>query len=370
MLDHAARVLAELDAGRSLALAVVIGVDGSAPHPVGTSMLVLPPVEYAARAAAASEPLDPWLAVGPREVVGNVSGGCVEADVVTRAMDALGLGAGSTADLPATCSYGWDADRAVSLGLTCGGVVGVAVVRLDPDLPADMRAAFAAAASGGAASLALVMHDGAAHLSTPARLGLGEPAPGARLVDLPDGGSALVVGRGAPPALLVYGATDVAGELAALGRRLGYRVSVCDPRAAFLRPERLPDADELVLARPVEHLRATPTDARTAVCVLSHDEGAEVPLLVEALGRDLGYVGALGSRRTHARRVALLRDAGVPTERLARLRGPIGLDLGGRTAAETALSILAEVVACAHGRGGGPLSLGAGAIHGELVRTH
>jgi xanthine dehydrogenase accessory factor len=170
-----------------------------------------------------------------------------------------------------------------------------------------------------------------------------------------------------PPRLLVFGAIDFAAALVRAGRFLGYRVTVCDARAVFATAARFPEAEDVVVDWPHRYLDAEAAagrlDARTAVCVLTHDAKFDVPLLDRALRLPLAYVGAMGSRRTHDHRSERLRAAGLPASALARLHSPIGLDLGGRTPEETALSIAAEIVASRHGATGRPLSETASAIH-------
>lgn len=169
-----------------------------------------------------------------------------------------------------------------------------------------------------------------------------------------------------PPRLVVVGAVDVAAALAAMGRLLGYRVSVVDGRPAFATTERFPAADEVVAAWPDRYLRALdpPLTERDAVCVLTHDRKFDLPALVAALESAAGYVGAMGSRRTHAERVERLVTAGVdPSVVERRLMSPIGLDLGARTPAETALAICAEIVARRTGSPAASLRNGEGPIH-------
>ncbi|WP_413754677.1 XdhC family protein [Streptomyces sp. R-74717] len=167
------------------------------------------------------------------------------------------------------------------------------------------------------------------------------------------------------PRLLVFGANDHAAAVAEIAAFLGYRVTVCDARPTFTTPERFPSAHEVVVDWPHRYLAAAETDRRTVVCVMTHDPKFDVPLLVEALRRPFAYVGALGSRRTQAARVRDLREAGVPPAALARLRSPMGLDLGASTPQETAVSIAAELIAVRHGRSGRALSVIDGPIHSE-----
>lgn len=174
------------------------------------------------------------------------------------------------------------------------------------------------------------------------------------------------------PRMIVFGAIDFAAALAEAGRFAGYRVTVCDAREVFLTRERFPAAHELVLRWPAvylqEELEAGRLDARTALCVLTHDAKFDVPLLDAALRAPVDYyVGAMGSRRTHDDRLGRLRDQGLTETHLRRLRSPIGLDLGGSTPPEVAISIVAEIIAHAHGRSGSPLTDTRGSIHAPRV---
>ncbi|MGP3632600.1 XdhC family protein, partial [Streptomyces sp. 24-1644] len=168
-----------------------------------------------------------------------------------------------------------------------------------------------------------------------------------------------------PPRMIVFGAIDFASALVRAGTFLGYRVTVCDARPVFATRARFPEADEIVVEWPHRYLAATEVDARTVLCVLTHDAKFDVPLLEAALKLPVAYVGAMGSRRTHLDRNERLRDAGVTEAELARLHSPIGLDLGARTPEETALSIAAEIVAERRGGSGRPLTGAHTPIHHE-----
>jgi xanthine dehydrogenase accessory factor len=173
-----------------------------------------------------------------------------------------------------------------------------------------------------------------------------------------------------PPRMLIFGAIDFAAALARLGTFLGYHVTVCDARPVFATGTRFPEADEVVVAWPHDFLvGAAGIDARTVICVLTHDPKFDVPLLEEALRTEAAYIGVMGSRRTHDDRNARLRERGMSEEQLARLRSPIGLDLGGRTPEETAVSIGAEIIASRWGGTGRPLSELSTPIHGMTDRA-
>jgi xanthine dehydrogenase accessory factor len=165
------------------------------------------------------------------------------------------------------------------------------------------------------------------------------------------------------PRMLVFGAIDYAAAVARIGVFLGYRVTVCDAREVFATPDRFPDADEVVIEWPHRYLAQTEIDARTVICVLTHDPKFDVPVLEIALRSDAAYIGAMGSRRTHEDRLARLRDVGLSGEELARLHSPIGLDVGARTPEETAVSVAAEIIQERWGGSGRPLAQTSGPIH-------
>jgi xanthine dehydrogenase accessory factor len=172
---------------------------------------------------------------------------------------------------------------------------------------------------------------------------------------------------GPPPRLLVYGAVDTAEALCRAAKLLGWRAIVADARARFATRERVPSADELIVAWPEEAIEQVRPDFATAVLVLTHDDKFDIPMLKAALASEAFYVGALGSRRNQERRRSLLLEAGVAAHDIERINGPAGLDIGAETPAETALSMLAEVLAVRVGRTGGPLRLSTKRIHAEPV---
>ena len=170
-----------------------------------------------------------------------------------------------------------------------------------------------------------------------------------------------------PPRLLVYGAVDTAEALARLARQLGWKVIVADARAKFATAERIPSASEIVVAWPEETIEQVAPDHATAVVVLTHDDKFDVPALKAALETDAFYVGALGSRRNQERRRGRLLESGVDESELERISGPCGLDLGAESQPETAISILAEIVAVRNGREGGKLQRSKERIHVEVA---
>ncbi len=167
--------------------------------------------------------------------------------------------------------------------------------------------------------------------------------------------------------MLVFGAIDFAASVARVGKFLGYHVTVCDARKVFATSSRFPDADEVVVDWPHRFLAGTDVDARTVICVLTHDPKFDVPLLEVALRTPAAYIGAMGSRRTHQDRLARLREIGLTGGELSRLRSPIGLDLGARTPEETAVSIAAELIQLRWGGTGQALTDTEGRIHHPLA---
>jgi xanthine dehydrogenase accessory factor len=296
-----------------------------------------------------SAPRDPGavLAVSEKgEVAGSVTGGCVEPAVYEEAQAVLAGGS------PRLLEYGIADDEAFEVGLPCGGTVHIFVDTLDPVLVAPIAAAVrderpvALAVNVEGPSIGekhLVYADSSdnGEVVSKARTLLGRGQTGFVTVD----DTEVFVSSFAPrPRMYVFGAIDFASSLASLGRFIGYHVTVCDARAKFVTPERFPDVDELVVDWPDRFLASAPVDERTAICVLTHDEKFDVPILKHALATNAGYVGAMGSRRTTERRAERLREEGVTEEDLARVHAPIGLPIGSRSPEEVAVAIAAEII--------------------------
>ncbi|MCW7945896.1 XshC-Cox1-family protein [Streptomyces hygroscopicus] len=368
MLDIATDLHRWAEEGRDFAVATVVAVGGSAPRPPGAAMAV----DTDGRA------------------IGSVSGGCVEGAVYELCRQALQDG-GTVRE-----RFGYSDEDAFAVGLTCGGVIDVLVTPVHADRPDRqvLVAALAAAADGSTAALArvadgppellgralLVRPDGPPEGSLGGRPELDRTAAAETRALLEAGrtGSITVGADGSlcgqpvtllvessvpPPRMIVFGAVDFAAALVRVGKFLGYHVTVCDARPAFATVTRFPEADEVVVGWPHRYLESTEVDGRTVLCVLTHDAKFDVPLLARALRLPVAYVGAMGSRRTHEGRVRKLRQAGVTEPELGRLHSPIGLDLGGRTPEETALSIGAEIVATVHGGSGARLTGASSTIH-------
>jgi xanthine dehydrogenase accessory factor len=290
-----------------------------------------------------SAPRDPgaMLAVSERgEVAGSVTGGCVEPAVYEEAREVLAGGA------PRLRTYGIADDEAFEVGLPCGGTVHIFVDSLDTTLLAPIADALREERPIAVEVAISGPRVGAKRLVTSGDgvsgelLARGETA----IVETDDG--ELFVNSFAPrPDMYVFGAVDHAAAVAQVGRFLGYRVTVCDARARFATRERFPDVDELVVEWPDRFLSQAPVDERTVICVLTHDHKFDVPLLKVALEGPAGYIGAMGSRRTKEARAEQLKAEGVTDEQLARVKAPIGLDIGSRTPEEVAIAVAAEVVA-------------------------
>ena len=317
--------------GERFALATVVATRRSAPRPIGSKLAV-------------SE---------SGELAGSVSGGCVENEVYGAAREVL---AGAP---PQLLSYGISDDQALSVGLPCGGEIDVYVQVPEPEV---VERVLGALATEERAVVLTELETGEQRLVRDPELERGR----SRLLEL-DGRRVFADVFGPPPRLLIFGAVDTAEALCRAAKAVGWRTIVADARAKFATRERLPSADELVVAWPDEVLARVEPDHATAVVVLTHDDRFDLPALQGALAGEAFYVGALGSRRNQARRRERLLEEGVPEESVDRISGPAGLDIGADTPAETALSILAEILAVRAGRGGGALKDAPGRIHTELV---
>ncbi|MFD0027020.1 XdhC family protein [Streptomyces sp. NPDC055059] len=382
MLDIAEELHRWVEQGRDFAVATVVAVGGSAPRQPGAALAV----------------------DSDGTAIGSVSGGCVEGAVYELCQQALEDGE------TVLERFGYSDDDAFAVGLTCGGIIDILVTPVRADTPGRevLAAALSAAARGRAAAVARITR-GPAELMGRALLVRDDSDPGSGFagayegslgghpeldrtaagearalldagrtgtVEIGESGSRcgqpltlLVESSVPPPRMIVFGAIDFAAALVRIGKFLGYHVTVCDARPVFATPARFPDADDIVVEWPHKYLERTRTDGRTVLCVLTHDAKFDVPLLQLALRLPVAYVGAMGSRRTHLDRNERLRDVGVTQLELARLRSPIGLDLGARTPEETALSIASEIVANRRGGSGVALTGAHTPIHPDGVRA-
>jgi xanthine dehydrogenase accessory factor len=289
-----------------------------------------------------SAPRDPGASLALNElgeIAGSVTGGCVEPAVIREAQEILDGGPARLKE------YGIADDDAFEVGLSCGGTVAILIAPLDLSLVPALSAAVEA---DRAVALTMAAHGeaiGAQQLHerpTGAVARLLEAGASA-LADV-DGDTVFVHAVTPRPAMYVFGAIDHAAALARVGKLLGYRVTVCDARAAFVTRERFPEADELVVEWPDRFLARAPVDATTVICVLTHDEKFDVPALLAALETPAVYIGAMGSKVTTADREERLRERGVDDAGLGRIHAPIGLAIGARTPEEVAVAIGAEIV--------------------------
>ena len=331
--------------GERFAVATVVGARRSAPRPIGSKLLV-------------SE---------SGELAGSVSGGCVESDVFGEAREVL-------ASLePRLLSYGISDELAATVGLSCGGEIDVfveespLVERILDVAERGVRAVHVTVIEGPRIGAEALVVDGGEVLGDAALAPLADGLQGgkSRMLDLEDGGRAFAEVYGPPPRVLAFGAIDTAESLCAAAKLLGWRTVVVDARARFATPERLPSADEIVVGWPDDVLPGLAPGPDDAIVVLTHEERFDVPALVGALASDAFYVGALGSRIAQASRRERLLESGVPAEALERIHGPSGLDLGAESPAETAVSILTEIMAARAGRPGGPLREKAGGVRSQ-----
>ena len=311
--------------GRRVAVATVVATRRSAPRPVGSKLVV-------------SE---------TGQLAGSVSGGCVENDVVLAAQDVLAGGP------PRLLTYGITDEMAFGVGLPCGGEIDVFVEELTDAERPDV-------------TLTVIAGEGVGErLDDPELLEAARRRGRSHVLELGDR-TVLADVSAPPPRLFVYGAVDTAEALCRAAKLLGWRTVVADARASFATPERIPSADELLLLWPDEALDRVQPDLGTAVVVLTHDDKFDLPLIRGALASDAFYVGWIGSRRNQERRRGLLREEGVTDDELDRIAGPSGLDIGADTPAETALSMLAEIVAVRANRAGGRLKDAETRIHSPL----
>ena len=294
-----------------VALATVVETWGSSPRPLGSKMVV----------------------TKSGKMAGSVSNGCIEGAVFEEAQKVLKSGE------PTLAAFGVADDLAFSVGLACGGHIEVFIQPLDADHDR---------------LIGMLDHDQSATLRTNLVTGATELASGS-----PSGselahrdGDWFVEPFRRPAHLVIIGAIHIAIPLHRLAKLMGYRVTVVDARAKFATKERFPEADELIVAWPDEAMAKLKLDRSVYVVILTHDPKFDLPALRSVLGQEVGYIGAIGSRKTNQNRFDALREEGFTEQQLAQVHGPIGLDLGSRGAEETALGILAEITAVRFGGSG------------------
>jgi xanthine dehydrogenase accessory factor len=352
-----------LEAGRQVAAGTLVGVEGSAPLNVGASVYI----------------------DADGTIEGSITGGCVESAVAQEALAML-----QRRSPPRLVTYGISDELAGTVGLMCGGIVHIFIHPIRDDAREAALAGLAAIRDEQPAAVATLMDgehagrklyvDGASTVGSLGRGALldrnvaqearglavqGRSTVRAYGLDGASLGSGLRVHVAAfaePPRMVIFGAIDFASALAPLAKGLGYRVTIADPRQAFLDSPRFSYVAQTIVAWPDKVLADMTLDSRDAVLVFTHDPKLDVPAMQAALDTGAGYIGALGSRRTTLDRNARLVEAGVPAEELARIYAPCGLDIGSSTVEETAVAILAEIIARRAGREGNSLRHSSGPI--------
>ena len=352
-----------LEQGHRVAVATLIETVGSAPLDPGAEMVV----DESGR------------------IEGSVTGGCVEGALVEVAAEVLAAGS------PRIVQYGISDGEAADVGLMCGGTVRLFVHEITQRSLAPLELAQRCLAAGEPVALATLLNGEAAG----AKLAVSEEQTagglgGIGLLEasvrrdalgyLEEGLSAVrrysasgevmgsdlsvyIQGFSSPPQMVIFGAIDFSVAVAKAARELGYRPTICDARAPFIESARFKLVAEVAVDWPDRHMAHRQLGPRDVVLVFTHDPKFDEPALISALQSGAGYIGALGSRRTHQQRLARLREAGLDATQLARIAAPCGLDIGARTPAETAISILAEIIANRTGRAADPLSQTSGSIH-------
>ncbi|MGZ4299465.1 MAG: XdhC family protein [Solirubrobacteraceae bacterium] len=353
---------------RRVVQALLVEVEGSAPLPVGAMMVI----------------------DDQGNIEGSITGGCVEGAVVTEAEELLAAGAPAPAKL---LRYGISDELAGTVGLMCGGIVHILVYELTGEAAEVERAVLEAHAEGHPAAVATLI-DGE---TAGARLAVIENRLIGSLGDsdllernvareaqglLEEGKSTLrrfgadgatlgddirvhIRSYALPPQMYIIGAIDFSAALAPFASQIGYQVTICDARDRFARSRRFSSAASVKIGWPQEVMADVELGSRDAVLVFTHDPKFDEPALIAALRTNAGYIGALGSRQTTREREERLRRAGVSEADLSRIHAPCGLDIGSRTAEETAVSVLAEIIAARAERAGTPLRQTSGPIHGR-----
>ncbi len=332
--------------GDDVALATVVRTYRSAPRPIGSVFAVS----------------------SSGEMAGSVSGGCVEGDIYGAAQELFA----DDSDAPRLVHYGISDDLALEVGLVCGGELWISLDRFRPR-PQLRRGAIATLFGGEQNGRGLV-YDADTELLTGDLTGdvrgVAEQAISdavatetSQALDL-DGEILLFVESIHPaPRVVVVGAVDTAEALCRMAKTLGWRTAIVDPRAKFATPERIPSADIINGGWPDKAYPELVLEAADHLVVLTHDPKIDDPAISLALDLGVGYVGALGSRRTQEKRNQRLRESGTSDEQISRIHGPVGLDIGAHSPAETAVAILAEIIGYRSGRGGQPLKHTTGSIH-------
>lgn len=351
-----------INQGHLVALATVVSTQGSSPRELGAVMAVR----------------------DDGEVAGSISGGCVEAAVVEEALAVI------SEKTPRLLTYGVADELGFEVGLTCGGTIRVFVERLESDErnlslsaifntfreASNQSFVLCTIVEGKGAGAKMIVKPGGEKIGSlgsdtlDAALTLNTPgflAQGTQDIRYLDDNAVFIQAFTPPTHLIIFGAVDFTRSLSRLAKLLGYRVTICDPRSSLATPQRFPEADEIIIESPSKYLTNTTINDRTIIAVLTHDPKFDVPILKTAVRTQAAYIGAMGSRKATADRLVRLREAGLTDAEIDRINAPIGLDIGARTPDETAISIMAEIIAQRSGRSGGKLSLSQHPIHPQLA---
>jgi len=332
--------------GDDVALATVVRTYRSAPRPIGSVFAVS----------------------SSGEMAGSVSGGCVEGDIYGAAQELFT----DDAAAPRLIHYGISDDLALEVGLACGGELWVSLDRFRAR-PVLRRGAIATIFNGDQNGNSLVFDadtgaltgtiEGALRTIAEQTIADAVAREESIALDLEDDVTLFVESTHPAPRVVVVGAVDTAEALCRMAKTLGWRTAIVDPRAKFATPERIPSADVILTSWPDKAYAELALEAADHLVILTHDPKIDDPAISLALNLNVGYLGALGSRRTQEKRNARLREAGNTDEQIERIYGPVGLDIGAHSPAETAVAILAEIIGYRSGRGGQPLKHTTGRIH-------
>ncbi len=353
-----------LNNNHEIALATVVNTQGSSPREIGAVMAVN----------------------NDGKVIGSISGGCVEAALVEESLQVIKSGK------PKLVSYGISDELGLSVGLTCGGTIEILIEKLTQS-NIRLNQIIAALNNSEKTPVTICTVCGGENLGAKMIIAHNIPNIGTlgnkdidRVVAL-DGEGFLEQGlttiqhygiKGereqtdvsvffqsftTSPHLIIFGAVDFAQSLCHVGKILGYKVTICDARSRFATVERFPLADEVIVEWPHNYLQVTNIDDRSVIMVLTHDPKFDVPALMMAVKTNANYIGAMGSRKATKDRFQRLQEAGMTDTELVKISSPLGLDIGAKTPAETAISIMAEVIALKNGRKGGRLSQNYNPIH-------
>jgi len=338
-------------------LATIVKTEGSSPREIGATMAIR----------------------NDGQVAGSISGGCIEAAVIEEAL--IIINDNSDEQKSKLIAYGGVDEFGWDVGLTCGGSIWVFLEVIEPsilealnqltDEPFAICTRIDKNNSGKILITSQGIVSGSLDSSKLEKLIL------EKVLDLPDwdlvglqnhqGLEVFIQCFACPPHLIIFGAVDFTRSLCKIAKMLNYRITICDSRSKLLTPERFPEADVIIVGSPSKYIKEAQIDSRTAIAVLTHDPKFDVPILLAAIDTNAGYIGAMGSRKATSARIERLKDAGLNQQQIAQIKAPIGLDIGASNPDETAISIMAEIIANKNNRQGSPLSSSFGSIRPRSI---